>query len=266
MLDVISSYGVSKPEKLKLVKGALDVIALPDFLSRLQGYALAAVADHLNADVILDLGSGPGNSAAVFSAARPNASIHSFDLEDLWPKTRESLEPLGIGANVLFHLGDMTQVDFAPLVRDATSVLVFWDAHGYSVADHVLGHIMPLVADKRHLVVCHDMSHKKFASRGYEGKPLWRGMNSFGHWPGETAFVTIGWTVSAVDQVVPIIDFCNRNDIEFRSFDGDIHVSATQEQRSRLAEQLDMQPLPAVHMGYFTMGETSVRYFPVAKQ
>jgi predicted O-methyltransferase YrrM len=261
MLNVMSSYG-TKTEQVKLVARVLDIIALPDLLSTVQGHALAATADHLGTDVILDLGTGPGNSAAVFSAACPAATVYSFDLEDLWPKTQDALSSLGVGGNVRFRHGDLTQFDFAPLLQDAKSVLVFWDAHGYSVADHVLGHIMPLIAEKRHVVICHDMSHRKFAPRGYEGKRLWRGMDSFGHWPGDTAFVTIGWTVSAVDQVVPIIDFCGRNEIEFCSFDDDVHVTASTEQRLRLEEQLGISPLPALHLGYFSMNSTRLRYFP----
>jgi hypothetical protein len=96
----------------------------------------------------------------------------------------------------------------------------------------------------------------------YEGKPFWRGMNMFGSPPGQTAYVVLGWAVSAVDQIIPITDFCARNDMEFHSFDTDIHFEGTAEHRAELAQMLQLKALTAVHMGYFSMRETKSRNFP----
>jgi predicted O-methyltransferase YrrM len=264
MLDVLTDFARTS-KKRSFVEQTLAALNESDYLSLIQGYSLAAVAESMHPDVILDLGTGPGNSAAVFSISRPDAAIYTFDLEDHWSKScRDVLSRAGVGANVKPSIGDLTKVNFGPVLAPAGCILVFCDAHGFDVASHVLGHIMPLIAEKNHIVICHDMSHKNFANMEYEGKPFWRGMNMFGSPPGQTAYVVLGWVVSAVDQVIPITDFCARNDIEFHSFDTDIHIEGTAESRSELQRMLQLNWLDAIHMGYFSMRETKRRNFPRA--
>jgi predicted O-methyltransferase YrrM len=264
MYDVLLNFARLRKEKIERITRALNWLDQAAFLSRVQGYALAAVADHYRSDVILDLGTGPGNSAAVFSIARPGSTIYTFDLEDSWSQpARETFLPAGIGKNVRVMIGDLTKIDFAPLIGTNESILIFWDAHGFEVADHVLSHVMPLIADRKHIVVCHDMSHIRFLNNfDYEGRPFWRGLHAFGDWPGKTAYAVLGWTVFNVDQVIPIIDFCTRNEMQFRSFDADIHVDKKSSDIIMLAEALGLTRLDALHMGYFTMNATQHRRFP----
>ena len=264
MFSTLLDFARAHPERISRIKQVLGLIETPGFLSIVQGCALAAVADHYQADLILDLGTGAGNSSAVFSIARPDVAIYTFDLEDNWSvPAREKFASLGIGRNVTSIVGDLTTVDFRVMVGSASSILVFWDAHGFDVAAHILGHIMPLIADRRHVVICHDMSHIRFAPElDYGGKPFWRGLDAFGEYPGKTAYTILGWTVSVVDQVIPILDFCARNEMEFRSFDTDIHVHKDPAAVATLTRAMDLTAMDALHMGYFSMNETKHRRFP----
>src|SRR5262245_6426506 len=117
MYDVLLNFARLRKEEIEQITRALSWLDQAAFLSRVQGYALAAVADHCRSDVILDLGTGPGNSAAVFSIARPDSTIYTFDLEDSWSQpARETFLPAGIGKNVRVMIGDLTKIDFAPLI------------------------------------------------------------------------------------------------------------------------------------------------------
>ena len=120
-----------------------------------------------------------------------------------------------IAKRVVPHVGDLTEFDFFPILEPAGSVLVFWDAHGFAVADAVLTRIMPLLAERRHVVVCHDISDNRFhpERRSYGGLPFWRGMDYFYN-KRDTTEINIGWLCAVVDQILPLTDFCFRNDIE----------------------------------------------------
>jgi hypothetical protein len=264
MYEIAARYCTTRADVVRKIHTALDRLGQSGFLSKLQGQLLAAVADEYRADLILDLGTGAGNSAAVFSIARPDAAVHTFDLEEGWPEVRRKLAITR--DNVTAHVGDLTATDFTPIIGRSGAVVLFWDAHGFDVAAHVLGHIMPLIADRRHIVICHDMSHVHFLPEmDYGGKPFWRGLSHYGSWPGATAMTVLGWTATNVDQIIPILDFCARNQIEFGSFDTDIHLTRSKAEIDALGNQLGILPLPAVHMGYFTMEAAGMRRFPAAR-
>ena len=135
-----------------------------------------------------DLGTGRGNSAGVFSVVGEalgdrghDLLIHTFDIHDRWNAEISPLLGSRIAKRVVAHVGDLTEFDFFPLIEPSGSVLVFWDAHGFNVADAVLTQIMPLLVERRHVVVCHDISDNRFHSerRSYGGLPFWRGMDYF---------------------------------------------------------------------------------------
>jgi hypothetical protein len=143
------------------------------------------------------------------------------------------------------------------------AICLLWDAHGFDIAEHVLGHIMPLVADKRHIVVCHDISDNRYAPQGsYGGKRLWRGMADFYEKPDTFTYVCLGAAVGVVDQVIPILDFCGRNEIELRSFDWEYdHLRPTEQRAFEKMFQGTRNQL--FHMAAFSMNETKSRHFPL---
>jgi hypothetical protein len=85
--------------------------------------------------------------------------------------------------------------------------MLFWDAHGFDVAECILGGIMPLIKDKKHVVMMHDISDTRYASleqMDYKGNRLWRGNN----WQGPR--LMIGTIDSCVEQSIAILDFTTR--------------------------------------------------------
>jgi hypothetical protein len=248
---------------------ALDKINDPRNLSLAQALMLSSVAFDFRPDVIIDLGTGNGNSAATFGlAARAvGAAVYTFDRVERWQGALDSyLSTIADRfARVTPIVGDLTATDFAPLVNPAARVLVFWDAHGYAIAERILAHLMPLIADKPHHVICHDMQDKRFlpeARRAYGGKRLWRGMTDFYENQDTTAHATIGWTFTIVDQVIPILDFCWRNAIELHSFDGEVRHQIGDGHRSAALRAVGLPTETLFHMGHFSMTETHSRYFP----
>ena len=238
-------------------------------LFRQQACLLAATVLHRRPDLILDLGTGTGCSLATMAIAAGSiglGSIETFDLTDRW--TTELAPKLHAidrsrWAPIHQHVGDLTRFDYTSLLRDARNVLVFWDAHGFDVAEAVLGRIMPQICDGPHLVVCHDVVDNRFpgptTARSYGGKRFWRGMDDWYRHPETTNCVNIGWCNALVDQVLPILDFCYRNEIEFRSADFAIHGSSRWPQT---ADELGLPRQALFQMAYFSLETTISREFP----
>jgi FkbM family methyltransferase len=234
---------------LATIKSRLEEIDRPDQFTLVQGAALAMMAN--DADLALDLGTGHGNSASVLAAVCPQ--VHTFDFCDVRPS---AVFP----QNVTRHLVDITKIDFAPIVERAQRVLIFWDVDGFDVAEAVLGRIMPLISDRPHLVVCHDISDNRYCPQStYGARRLWRGMTDFHAFPNTFAYVNLGWATSVADQLIAILDFCHRNAIDLHSIDHEFaQLAAKQQQMFR--EMVGTDSL--FHMACFTMMETSHRNFP----
>jgi hypothetical protein len=218
------------------IEGALLAIDRRVDLSAAQALALYVLALELQPDLIVELGRGYGNSTATFLIAsdRLGCRIESFCLNnESWANSRERLGSF-VTTDVLDRLNarteDLTTSDFDHIVFGSDRVLVFWDAHGYDIADAVLSRLLPLIAERPHVVACHDISDARYISNrsngiSYNGLPSWRGMNEWygndGH-GNKTAYMHLGWAYSLVDQLIPIIDFCNRNNLTLRSADNEI--------------------------------------------
>jgi hypothetical protein len=251
-------------EHLSEVRRTLGLLNAPETLNEQQALVLAAAALELRPDVILDLGTGSANSAAIF-ALTGAPLVYTYDLHPSWKEiasTKLRLES-ALLSRVTPIVGDITQVDFAPMVQKADRVLVFWDAHGHDIAARVLGHLMPLIADKRHLVICHDIGDRRYIPeeyKSYNGKRLWQGLTD---WSDETtSFGIVNWACTIVDQSIPIFDFCWRNDTEFRSVDHDFFAVIGDQHRETVAQRFDLDPAKRFSIGYFTLDGTKTRNFP----
>ena len=174
------------------------------------------------------LGRGRGNSTAVFgqAAARLGATrVVSLCMSPDWdalsrPRLQQVVEPSWLD-RIDARVVDILAVDYADVIGNAERVLLVWDAHGFEIAELVLGDILPRLADRAHLVLMHDISDNRYsgAPRSYEGQPLWKGS----HWQQRTkawgSRVNLGWMNSIQDQVIALADFSARNDLEIGSAD-----------------------------------------------
>lgn len=187
-----------------------------------------SVALGFRPDLIVELGRSKGNSTALFcqAASRLGATrvVSLCNSKDWSAETLPKLTPL-VPAGWLDRLDarvtDILDVDYAQLFGDAKRVLVLWDAHGFEIAETVLGRILPLLANRSHLILMHDISDNRYAAvpRSYEDQPIWKGSTWNRGTGRSTARVNLGWLTSLQDQVVAIADFAARNEIEIGSAD-----------------------------------------------
>jgi len=217
-------------------------------------------------DFILELGRGYGNSTCAFNEVcqlmKPDfCEVLSLciskdwdvqtlpnlkkDIPDDWFRTLTTLK-----ANILTF-------DFKAVLRDKKRVVVFWDAHGFEVAEVVLGYIMPQLREKNHLIIMHDLSDTRYAAesvRYYGECGLWKGKND---WSGPK--VQIGHIQSSVEQSIAAIDFCSRNRLDLHSSDESYHTEFTGPQWDELRTILgDEYVSKNGHWFWFTLKEAKV--------
>jgi len=227
-------------------------------------------------DLIVELGREAGNSTCVFTQAAyrlgRKTKVKSFCLSQGWenqPAVADLVEADWFDA-LEVHSGDLTEIDFGPLLEGASRVLLLWDAHGFAVADHVLSHVMPLLAGRPHLVLCHDMDDNRLPGvhREYDGRSCWRGADDFWAHKQTRARLNLSWLSTWVDQALPILDFCWRNRIELHSpgFELQGFRKSSPAAFRKLAAAIPDDLLDrdcACHWSYFTLNETrSPHQFP----
>ncbi|MBI4534464.1 MAG: hypothetical protein HY711_11015 [Candidatus Melainabacteria bacterium] len=250
-------------------------VGRPGDLSIAQWAHLYALILQYRPDVIVELGRGYGNSTCVFALAAQkliNTRVLSFCLSDDWEqRTVPAIKDLVDDCffeNLQINNGDFTTVSFNELVKPGQRVLLFWDAHGYQVAEFVLSNVMPVFADNEHLIVMHDITDNRYCgmSKSYGDKPFWSSMDEY--YRRGTNFYNISWLTGVVDQAIPVLDFCFRNDITLHSADKDVQEQIDPVTRAKLAEQLPPEIFPQLyHWAYFTLNEATGPYhFPPSVQ
>ncbi|MHB9030935.1 MAG: hypothetical protein ACYC9O_19370, partial [Candidatus Latescibacterota bacterium] len=205
-----------------------DAVNHPTDMYLYQWIELLSFALEFQPDLILELGRGAGNSTCAFTEAAnriPGCNVVSICFSDDWdartyPRVRKVgpqdwFKPLSIlREDILFQ-------DYSRFLKGKERVMLFWDAHGFDVAECILGGIMPLIKDKKHVVMMHDISDTRYASleqMDYKGNRLWRGNN----WQGPR--LMIGSIDSCVEQAIAILDFTTRNRVHLHSADHDLHT------------------------------------------
>jgi hypothetical protein len=238
-----------------------QTINRPSDLSRYQFAQLLASALEFAPDLILELGRHMGNSTCAFTEAAnqlPGSRVLSICKSRQWswttaPKLRK------VVPRSWFHLleavrGDILKFDFSKVLANSHRVLLFWDAHGFAIAEYVLGAILPQLASRDHIVLMHDLSDIRYTgdAADYNGRGLWKGINA-----GKDRF-RIGIIDSAVAQALSIQDFVGRNRLTLDSADHSIDLEInqlsgrTEEMRRVLGNELfSLQ----AHWFWFTLNE-----------
>ena len=173
-------------------------------------------------DIILELGRDRGNSTCAFTEASNLKSCrsrivslcltHKWEQETL-PRLRHVV-PHGWFAPLQALHANILDFDYAAALSGAKRILIFWDAHGFEIAECVLGKIMPMVAELEHLVIMHDLSDVRYSSEEqleYGESGLWKGTNAGG------SRMKLGVIDSAVAQSISALDFATRNHITLDS-------------------------------------------------
>lgn len=228
-----------------------------------QWAALMALAMDFAPDLVLELGRHYGNSTCAFIEAShltpPSGAcrVLSLDVGDEWqawtvPRLRP-LVPAGWFSPLQAVRADILTFDFETALAGAERVLVFWDAHGFEVAECMLGRILPLLEGREHLVIMHDLSDTRHhdAARDYAGQRLWKGND----WSGPR--VRLRDFDTTVEQGVAIVDFTSRNTLSLRSIDHELHRWSEQhpDETARLHETLGPLFSLSTHLHAFSLNE-----------
>jgi hypothetical protein len=223
--------------------------------------------------LILELGRGFGNSTCAFTEAanilgaathtRVLSLCNSVEWDTTTVPALRSVVTDDWFAPLEAIRTDLLAFDYRQHLSGAKRVLLFWDAHGFEIAECVLGKILPLIADRQHLVFMHDLSDTRYCPQSlakYGERGLWKGENA------ADSRVRIGIVDSAVAQAISIVDFAGRNAITLDSADHAFDLDLTrvpgrvEEMRQALGDELfSLQG----HWFWFTMNERPGPYtFP----
>jgi len=251
--------------RLAAAVGAANDLGLPQWAQ-----LFAATLDFAPTRII-ELGRHRGNSTCVFTSAAQalDADVVSLCLSSRWrtetrPRIAGQVPPSWL-SRLDAREEDIAAADFDAIVGDAARVLVFWDAHGYHIAEHVLGRLLPAIAGRPHLVLAHDISDARYeagpSSVAYGRQGLWRGND----WSGPR--VRLGHLDSCVEQAVAIVDFTSRNAAPLHTAAEQIH-SAIGAHRFRVeAMETTLGELwgPGAHWCHFSLNDAVGPYhFPAS--
>lgn len=244
-----------------------ELIEAVDFTSNLCAYQwmqMAALAIDYQPDVIIELGRARGNSTAMFLeviqalGGPTNCRLVSICQSDTWfthtmPKLKPLVSPDWFAGGD-FLRDDIIKFDYGRVLDGAQRCLVFWDAHGFDVAEAVLGGLLPHLAGRSHRVMMHDMCDTRYEmhDRSYGEHGLWKNNNE--QPPG----VFLGHVYSKVAQSIAAVDFAGRIRMPLHSAAESFIKELTDLQRRELNDLLtnEFSPLPTqCHWFWFTMEE-----------
>jgi len=232
-------------------------------LSYYQWAQLASIVLEFRPDCIVELGRDVGNSTACFMEVAnllgpTNCHIVSLCRRSEWltrttPRIRKLVSPEWFNAADI-RVCDIRECDARALVKEADRCLVFWDAHGFEVAEWVLGRLLPELVNKPHVILMHDLSDTRFeaGSREYPETGIWKGTNARepGFW--------LGNIFSRVAQAISAVDFCTRNNLALHSAAESLHseIAGDSKKTMELRELLgdEFFSLEA-HWFWFTLNE-----------
>jgi hypothetical protein len=212
-------------ERRQRLQALIQAVDWPGDLTSFQWAQLMATALEFRPDVIVELGRGYGNSTCAFVEASHllgGCRVISICTSFAWE--RRTLARLqGLADDAWFRplqalRQDILQWQPVQELRDARRVLVFWDAHGFEVAEWVLGALLPALKDRPHVVAMHDMLDARYHRSSYRPGGMWKGGNA------RQAHVYVGGVISAVEQAVAVVDFTSRNGIALQSAEHQNHL------------------------------------------
>lgn len=240
-------------EDAPLLRNLIAAVAWPNDLGPAQWAQWYSVALGFAPDLIVELGRGYGNSTALFGQAAwrlGRTKVVSLCQSGEWaalvaPRIAKLVDASWF-ANIDARRADILAADYEEIFAGHRRVLVLWDAHGFEIAELVLGEILPRLADREHLFLMHDISDNRYAAtpRSYEGRPLWKGSAGQQRAGASDSRVNIGWMNSIQDQVVALADFSVRNELEIGSADHEYarffaaRPEHANEMQSRLGDEL----------------------------
>ncbi len=193
--------------------------------SGLSQYAqLFAMTMEFKPSLILEVGRAYGNSTAVFTESAnhlPDTRVVSICLTDIWQKrirgeVEQIVEPTWFNKLETFTM-DFLHAPLHQIIKPSDSVLFFWDAHGWDIAEFILGGVLPILATHRHLVLVHDIMDIRYHPhlKKYTRNGIWK--NYLGDEVKKQNNVVIRNMASSFEEMVALNDFAERNELTIHS-------------------------------------------------
>lgn len=175
-------------------------------------------------DLIVELGRGYGNSTCAMAFAakllRPEpCRIVSLCLADSFrtvslPHLRANLNDASLLDCVEALETDILSFDFAPLIASAKRVFIFWDAHGFDVAQTILAGLMQHLQDRLHVAIIHDMADLDAFPAQFRGFDRAGDFLTYGSAAPKYVLGSVG---AQYDEGVALVDFASRNQMRLLS-------------------------------------------------
>lgn len=238
----------------------------PESLALPQWVHLYAAVLEFKPDLVLELGRNVGNSTCAFTEAANqigNCRVVSLCRSLNWQESTRSrvsqvvppewFQPLDA------RVADILQIEAKALLGNSQRILVLWDAHGFDVAEYVLGSLLPLLKNRQHLVLVHDITDLRYhaGQESYGDKPLWRAGND-DVYSDHSVRVVLGHLSSAVEQAIALVDFTSRNHLPLHSADESFYTELSHDQDNVLRDLLGEELFSRnAHWFWFSLNETS---------
>lgn len=214
MIDYASSLWNHRNDLINSKKRLIELnkaVNRPEDLLFSDWLKLYALTLEFSPDLIIELGRGYGNSTCVFTETvnkmgKGKVVSIGYDSEHAWetmtiPSLQKFISPQWLDKLHIIQQ-DIMKTDFSEITQKAQRVLLFWDAHGKELGQYVLGHLLPLLQKKEHLIIVHDITDP---SPSYVPPP-------------ETDTRKIFWIqnlASSFEEIIPILDFLSSNSIQY---------------------------------------------------
>ncbi len=257
------------------IKDLINAVGRTSDLTPSQWVQLMSFIYEFKPDLILELGRGYGNSTCAFNEVcqllKPEhcevlSLCISDDWDDITVPNLQKIVPKEWFSTITALNANILTFDFEMALKGKERIVLFWDAHGFDIAEVILGNILPRIKDRANLIIMHDLSDSRYAgdtARFYGENGIWKGKND---WSGPR--FQLGYVNSCVEQAIAAIDFCNRNNIILHSSDESYHTEIDALQFKSLVDHLGPELVSRNgHWFWFSLSEaTEELTFPRIKK
>lgn len=207
-----------------------------------QSLQIASMVYDFKPDFIVELGRGYGNSTCAMTHAvkllRPSpirfvslCLSDAFNRESL-PYLRANLKDASAFDPVEALETDILTFDFEAVTASAKRVFVFWDAHGFNVAQTILTRLLKPLRDRQHVAIIHDMADLTYlppALKRFENEKQWHPYGTSG------PKYIIGNVGAQYEEGFALVDFASRNGLPLLSAESSYFRDLTEAQAIELA-------------------------------
>jgi hypothetical protein len=231
--------------ELRHMRGHLqDMMGGPRDFAPQQPLQIASMVYDFKPDLIVELGRGYGNSTCAMAFAakmlRPQKCrfvslclSNAFNTESL-PYLKSHLQDPSVLDPVESLEADILTFDFEPVIASAKRVFVFWDAHGFDVAQTILVRLLRPLRDRPHVAVIHDMADLTYMPEELKQFGTDKRWHPYGSAGPKYILGNVG---AQYEEGIALVDFASRNRLTLSSAESSYFRDLTEAQASELERE-----------------------------